>query len=324
VGAASASAASANPLLVIGEVLVDVVIDAGGTVTEHVGGSPANVAMGLSRLGHDATLCTCVGSDARGQLCRDHLEAQGVRVQVRATTEPTSVATATLDASGAAAYAFDLHWAPGPIDPGPFAHVHTGSIAATLAPGAADVSVALHAATPAATVSYDPNIRPSIMGDPQATRAQVESLIGVSDVVKASEDDVAYLYPGETIETVLARWLELGPALAVVTLGSQGVLYRCAADDEPANASAWASSVVDTVGAGDSFMAGLLSGLLDAGLLGGATACERLRAATGPLVAAAISRGLATSSLTVQRAGAYAPTRDETMTLISTRGRDHA
>jgi fructokinase len=260
-------------VLVVGEVLIDVVRTPDGSVTEHVGGSPANVATGLARLGHPTDFATTVGTDDHGNACLDHMQTRGVvTLPSSRTAEPTSVADATIDDSGAATYRFDLHWnlAPVPIrsDVG---HVHTGSIAATQAPGAARVLTTLREAHDRATISYDPNARPSIMGEPESVKPVMEGIIALSDVVKASEDDIAWLYPGRRLDDVLDDWHALGAALVLVTLGPEGVAFRVPATGEVIRYAAQVTdnaAVVDTVGAGDSFMAGLVSGLLDAGLLG--------------------------------------------------------
>jgi fructokinase len=303
----------ADRVLVIGEMLIDIVRTPDGAVAEFVGGSPANVAMGLARLGHPVDFATVLGEDDRGARCVSLLEDTGVDLLPGSLhPEATSTADATIDDSGAATYLFDLHWDLPTVDlPAGTAHVHIGSIATTLEPGEVEVTAALVRARPGATTSYDPNIRPSIMGAPDVVRARVEELVRLSDVVKASDEDLAYLYAGESPSAVMARWAQLGPGLVLVTMGGHGVTYRVSATGEEGREPARADTVVDTVGAGDSFMAGLVSGLLDSGLLGGGEARERLAAATRVDVAPAIARALSTSGVTVSRAGAYAPTRDE-------------
>lgn len=300
-------------LLVVGEALVDIVAAPSGERTEHVGGSPANVAMGLSRLGHEVDFAGCLGRDERGRRIADHLGGHGVRVLPESFgDDPTSTAVATLDDDGAATYEFDLHWdLPAIALPEGTGHLHTGSIGTVLEPGAASVTAALQAVRAHGTVSYDPNIRPSIMGDLDRVRARVEELVALSDVVKASEDDLELLYAGQPPEQVMAEWVQLGAGLAVVTLGADGVVFRVSSDQASGRSATRADHVVDTVGAGDSFMAGLVSGLVVAGLLGDPGARERLRSATLEEIQPAIDRGLATSAVTVGRAGAYAPVLDE-------------
>lgn len=304
---------AAQRVLVVGETLVDIVHTPDGAVAEHVGGSPANVAMGIARLGHDTILATSLGDDDHGTRCTEQITSQGVTIEnLDAGSHPTSTALATIDASGAAVYDFDLHWDLRPVTGlDSVAHVHTGSIAATLTPGAAVITQTLSDARENATISYDPNVRPTIMGGVEEVRERVEELIALSDVVKASEDDIEWLYAGESLPDVMAAWGQLGPGLVVITRGGHGVTYRVTATDEIADAPARVDQVADTVGAGDSFMAGLISGLLDAGLLGDDAARQRLSRATLAAVAGSIDRALATSAVTVGRAGAYAPTREE-------------
>ena len=304
---------STVPVVVVGELLVDIVHTPDGATAEHVGGSPANVALGLARLGHDTWFATLVGTDDRGIRCTAHVESGGVRLLPGSTSadHPTSTAAATLDESGAATYVFDLHWNLPPVRlPEGTGHLHIGSIGTTLRPGDEEVTAAVHRARTTGTISYDPNMRPTIMGSPEVVRGRVEELVALSDVVKCSEDDIEWLYPGRTPSDVMSRWAGLGAALTVVTLGPRGVVWRAASGEE-GNEPAQDVPVVDPVGAGDSFMAGLVSGLLDDGLLGSTDARGRLRAAGLSLVRPSIDRALATSGLTVRRAGAYAPTRQE-------------
>jgi fructokinase len=127
--------------LVIGESLIDLVHSADGSNHEHVGGSPANVAVGLARLGHDITFATLLGDDERGARIAGYLAGEGISLADGSVGKlPTSLATSTLDATGAATYSFDLAWALGELPPlDGLTHVHTGSIAATLEPGASAV-----------------------------------------------------------------------------------------------------------------------------------------------------------------------------------------
>lgn len=309
----AAELSEAQQVLVVGETLVDIVHTPDGAVAEHVGGSPANVAMGIARLGHATTLATTLGDDDHGTRCEEQITSHGVTIDNLDTgSHATSTAIATIDDSGAAVYDFDLHWDLRPVTGlDDFNHVHTGSIAATLTPGEAVVTQTLTDAREHATISYDPNVRPSIMGNVEEVRARVEELIGLSDVVKASEDDIDWLYAGESLPDVMAAWGRLGPGLVVITRGGDGVTYRVTSTGEVAQAPARVDQVADTVGAGDSFMAGLVSGLLDAGLLGGADARKRLGTSTLEAVVGSIDRALATSAVTVGRAGAYAPARAE-------------
>ena len=302
-------------VLVVGEALVDAVVKGGEVTAEHVGGSPANVAFGLGALGHNVSLATWIGPDERGERIVARCADAGVAVVPGSTgAERTSVAYASIDARGQATYRFDLTWAvPELGDTSNIGHVHTGSIAATIEPGGSQVVEVIRRLRGQATISYDPNMRPSLMGSPDEVRARVEELISLSDVVKASDEDIQWLYPGAFLPDVLRKWGELGAGVAVITRGGQGAVYavRSATTAEVTTVSAKATTVIDTVGAGDSFMAGLVSGLLDAGYLGGPGARERLRAAGIDDLRPAVDRATATSGVTVGHAGAYAPTRDE-------------
>jgi fructokinase len=300
-------------VLVIGEALIDIVTDPDGESVEHVGGSPANVAIGLARLDHPVDFATSLGQDPRGERIAAHLTRHGVTVLAASHGEdPTSTAVARLDTGGAATYEFDLYWNLPHIQlPDGTGHLHTGSIGAVLDPGAARVLEAMRAVRDLGTVSYDPNIRPGIMGDLDIVRDQVEGIIALSDVVKASEDDLELLYAGQSPSEVMVHWGELGASLCVVTRGEHGVAFRVTGTGEEGSAATAAERVVDTVGAGDSFMAGLISGLLASGLLGDPGARERLAGATLEQVRPAVDRGVATSGITVGKAGAYAPSLDE-------------
>lgn len=299
-------------ILVIGEALIDIVREAAGAHVEHVGGSPANVAVGLARLDHRVRLATALGADQRGERIADHLTRRGVRLDKRSfTTHPTSTAQVTFDADHNATYEFDIHWNLAPVKVGARdVHIHAGSLATALDPGAAHAREAMARHHETATLSYDPNIRPGIMGDLDTVRAGVEDLLTVVDVVKASTDDIDLLYPERSVDDVIEHWLSLGPALVVLTRGPDGVTYRTRTGD-PVSLPSTATAVVDTVGAGDSFMAGLLSGLMSLGLIGGPQARAALAQATPDAVRPAIERGLACSAVTVGYAGAYAPSLDE-------------
>ena len=297
--------------LVVGEALIDAVTSPDGTTVEHVGGSPANVAFGLAALQHEVDLATWIGLDERGARIEQVCRARGVRLTRGSQDAPaTPVAYATLADDGSAEYTFALDWQLSPVpSPAAYAHFHTGSIAAVLEPGGSAVRDLLAAARTYATISYDPNARPSLMGSPDDARATIEAVAALTDVIKLSDADVEWLYPGLDLSAVLARLGRLGPALVVVTLGPRGARARLTSCGEEIVLPAVPTLVVDTVGAGDSFMAGLLSGLLDAGLLGGASGRARLHRAGIDQITPALERGLASAACTVARAGAHAPTR---------------
>lgn len=304
-------------LTVIGEALVDVVQRSSG-VDAHVGGSPLNVAVGLARLDHAVQFIGRFGKDAYGESIAAHLRSSSVMVPLPPDGSPTGVATALIDDDGAASYTFDLAWdLPGLAARLPFmlqgtSLLHTGSIATMLEPGAADVLAAVEYAHPNATVSFDPNCRPSIIKDRAYARAQVERFVALADVVKASDEDLEWLYPGVDVLESARRWLGLGgsggPAVVVVTRGADGPWGVTAAGE--AQVGAPRVEVVDTVGAGDSFMAALLSAIVDRGLAG-AQNRDELHAMPAEVLEGLLNHAARAAAVTVSRPGANPPTRAE-------------
>lgn len=301
---------------VIGESLVDIIDDPRrrNTVPEaHPGGSPLNVAVGCSRLDLRTKLVTHFAEDPYGQMIADHLHSNGVDALVGGSL-PTSTAVASLDATGAAEYAFSISWdINGASIPALAAvessiHVHTGSIASVLTPGNKSVRRLIEAARPHATVSFDPNCRPAISRDAAEARSQAEDLVAASDIVKASDEDLRWLYPDRTLDESITAWLELGPALLALTRGADGpvIITRQGRVEMPGEAI----TVADTVGAGDSFMAGLISGLAQLDALG-AAARPRLRNITLDELHALASYANRAAAITCSRPGANPPTSAE-------------
>lgn len=304
---------SPDDVLVVGEALVDIVLADGRDPVEHPGGSPANVALGLARLGRSTSLLTRVGEDERGRSVLDHLRASGVDVLPASLTPgPTSTARATLDPQGVASYEFELDWRL-PEDTGldalpPFRALHTGSIAAFLEPGGDQVLDLVRQARGRMTVSYDPNARPRLMGEQDAAGQRVETIVGLSDLVKVSDEDLEWLCPGEAPEDVAVRWLALGPAVVVVTRGGEGAIARCAAGRVAVPGRR--IDLVDTVGAGDSFTSALLDHLAGADLLG-AERLDALRGVELGTVEAMLHHAVQVSAITCSRPGADPPRRSE-------------
>lgn len=296
--------------LVVGEALVDVVLRPGEAPADHPGGSPANVAIGLGRLGRRVDLLTWLADDAYGDLVRAHLTGSDVHVLAGdRTPDRTPVARAHVDAEGVATYEFDLTWdLPDRWDEDaePPVVVHTGSIATVIAPGGEAVAALLAARRTTSTLTYDPNLRPALMGSPEATLPVVERLVALADVVKVSDEDLGWLHPGVAPVEIARDWVRRGPALVVVTLGGDGALAITAGGEE-LTITAPKVAVADTVGAGDSFMGGLIDGLWSAGLLG-ADAREALRAVDRATVEQVLVRCARIAAITVSRPGANPPT----------------
>ncbi|SEI85372.1 fructokinase [Arthrobacter sp. yr096] len=287
-------------VVVIGEALVDVVSSAGVTV-EHPGGSPANVAYGLGRLGVNTALLTSIGDDDRAEVIEKHLLSvnvsllPGSRVPGR-----TATATAVLAADGSARYEFDVDWNLPPVAPLVLPRVlHAGSIATFLAPGATAVRNLLEQSHERCVVTYDPNIRPALLGSHSEARAIFEDLVPLTDVVKLSDEDAGWLYPRLSPDQAARHILELGSTLVAVTQGAEGSLL--ATSDTLITVPAVTSTVADTIGAGDSYMAALIYGILGRGTEGFA---PPVLESLGCLAATA-------AAITVRRPGANPPTSQE-------------
>jgi fructokinase len=299
---------SPDRALVIGEALIDIVERDGQIIGEHVGGSPLNVAIGLARLGRGVDFLTHVGDDPRGRRITEYVKQSGAElVPGSMTADHTPTALATLDESGSAQYVFDIDWElAGTPEVAPPLVAHTGSIATVLEPGCRAVAALLDAYHLSATLTFDPNVRPVLIEDQEQGRTRIDRLVERCDVVKASDEDMRWIDPNRTPEQVAQTWLALGPSIVAVTMGERGAFAMCAAGT--ARVQARPVDVVDTVGAGDAFMTGLIDALWLLGLLGADKRAELRRISvdtlTGVLQTATLS-----SALTVARAGADLPDR---------------
>ncbi|WP_426978204.1 carbohydrate kinase family protein [Pseudarthrobacter sp. O4] len=308
---ASSRAVGNTVLTVIGESLVDIIIDGqrAAATQAHPGGSPLNLAVGAARLDLRTTLVTHYAADPYGLMIEDHLQSNGVDV-INGGTAPTSTAVATLNADGAAEYTFAIRWdingasLPALAAVEGSTHVHTGSIATVLGPGDQVTLALVKAAHGHATVSYDPNCRPAISPDSVAARRQVELFVAASDIVKASDEDLHWLYPNRTPDETLEAWLGLGPAMVALTRGDAGPIILSARGR--VEMAAEPITVADTVGAGDSYMAGLISGLAQLGGLG-ATGRQRLQTLTLDQLYALAAYANRAAAITCSRQGASPP-----------------
>ena len=289
--------------LVIGESLIDIVES-----DEHVGGSPLNVAVGLARLGREVDFLTYIADDAYGRRITEYLNAAGVQlVSESRTAERTATARSTIAEDGSADYVFDLDWQLSGTPPvAPPLFVHTGSIAAVQDPGCLAVAALIDTYRVSATVTFDPNVRPSLIADRDLARERIEHLVERSDIVKVSEEDLRWLDPDRPPERIAQTWLALGPAIVAVTMADRGAAAVCAAG--VARVPARPVQVVDTVGAGDAFMVGLIDALWASDLLGAQRRAE-LAALDLDALTAALEAAGAAAALTVGRAGADLPDR---------------
>jgi fructokinase len=308
-----------RPLLtVVGEALIDLVPHGDpDSFRARPGGSPFNVAIGLARLGHRTALMARLADNAFGRILRRHAAAEGIDLSSAPhATEQTTLAVVSVDADAQASYDFyhqgtaDWQWTDAETArvPADTAVLHLGSVASWTPPGDLPILAAAsrlrHSGR--ALVSYDPNIRPALLGEPERARPLVERAVAVAHIVKASREDVEWLYPGGIVEAG-ARWLGLGALLVVITDGADGArLFRpgTAPGTAPLTRPGRKASVVDTVGAGDAFTAGLLSALVRREL----HTPELVVRASDEDLAAALDDAILVSALTCERIGADPPT----------------
>jgi fructokinase len=248
--------------LVVGESLVDIVRAADGTTTERPGGSAANVAVALARLGRPVRFATAYADDERGHAIARHLDDSGVALAGDPVALPrTSTAVATIQQDGSARYSFDLDWRLGPVPVGSPRFVHVCSLGAVVRPGADDVLRILDELRGSAVVSYDVNARPAVTGTGPDLVAAVERVATHADLVKVSDEDLAVLYPTFGVMGAAEHLLGLGPRAIALTRGEAGATWISAAGELSVPAAP--VDVVDTIGAGDTFAAALIDALWD-------------------------------------------------------------
>jgi len=307
-------------IAVVGEALIDLIGQPDGTYQAKTGGAPANVSIALARLGVDVTFVARMSVDAFGVKLHDWLAPESINLaHLIRTTDPTTLAVATLDDQGKAHYSF---YVQGTADWGlthddlaafvsspPDAFV-IGSVALVIEPGSQAIEQTasrLHTLG-TTTVVIDVNIRPGLGFDRDSERARVERQIGVAHIVKASDEDIAWLYSADEVESVAAAWSQSGRAI-VVTRGASGAsLY--VDGNRITDVPAPRIDVVDTVGAGDSFLGATLFGLQERDALG-SDATSRVRALTPGDWTDVLTMAARVGAITCSRAGCNPPTRAE-------------
>ena len=285
---------------VCGEVLIDELPS--GAV---VGGGPANTAKALARLGHTVSFIDGISTDVYGVNARAELVADGVDLSLSHSSDlPTATAVVTLAGDGAASYVFNLEntatfdfnssWLPDPSRLKP--HVlYIGTLATLVQPGADVLFEWAIACAEFAPIVFDPNIRTQVMNDRDKYVALVEKWVGISSVVKLSDEDFKWLYPGKSPENIAAQWLQGGVALVVITRGANGLVGYTS--DGVVEVGGQTVSVVDTVGAGDTVGAIIVQGLITDGLM-------NLR---GDTLKNLLHRAAVAAAITCSRAGAQPP-----------------
>src|SRR5829696_577964 len=254
-------------VLVGGEALFDLVLDGAGEIRGHAGGGPFNAARTVARLGQPSHFLGRLSRDRLGRTLAGMLTADGVGLDaVVETDDPTTLALAEVDDLGVARYRFYDRGTSAPgLDteaalaalPASVAILHVGTLGLTLEPMASALAEVAARLADTALISVDPNIRPWVITDGDAYRERLRGVLGHSHVVKVSEEDVDWLYPGRPAPEAARALLDDGPAVALLTRGGDGALVVTADDEVPVAAPK--VDVVDTIGAGDAFGGGFLA-----------------------------------------------------------------
>ncbi|GIL40494.1 carbohydrate kinase family protein [Roseiterribacter gracilis] len=291
-----------------GEAVVDF-LPADASWSARAGGSPFNVAIGLARLGVATGFLGRLSTDLFGDKFVAQLEREQIATSlVTRSTDPSLLAFVDLTQTtprygfyGNGAADFGLTAAPGLPDT--VRALHVGSLAWAMGSTAATLESLVAREFTRRLISFDPNPRPSLLGDAAAIRARFDRSLARAHIVKLSDEDLAFLLPGHTPDQAAELFVARGVLLAIVTRGTQDTIWRCAGGG--GTTPIVATAVADTIGAGDSFTAGLLAALsardLDSSTL--------LRAAPRELLAACIAEATRCASITCSRIGADPPHR---------------
>lgn len=308
-------------VVIVGEALIDLTANGRREFTALPGGAPANAAVALARLGVATEFMGRLSTDYFGELLTAHLSDNGVglRHAVR-TPRPTTLAVVRLSHEGSADYTFyvegtaDWHWSTDELPeltPASTSVLVAGSLALSIRPGAAVLEefIAAQHAAGAILIAYDPNVRPRLAQSRELEVVRVERQIRAAHLIKASDDDVSWLYPGTDTRLVARRWQQLSGGWVTITRGSRGAYAVCPSGEE-VSVPGRPVSVVDTIGAGDAFLAGLLAGLTKHHLLG-ATPAQTLGGLSAESVTGAMQDAVVVAALTCTRPGADPPTSAE-------------
>jgi fructokinase len=294
---------------VCGEVLIDLIPDGKGERVPHVGGGPANTAKSLARLGHDVYFIDGISSDKYGQMSRQELLDDEVKLDLALNSEkPTCLAIISLNESGGASYEFEIEgtatfdfsgsWLPDPSRYKPSV-LHIGTLVTVIQPGADVLYDWAMQVAEFAPIVFDPNVRSVVMNDRDKYLAAVERWVAISSVVKVSDDDLAWLYPDQQCADVAKRWISDGAALVVVTRGADGLVGYTA--DGVVEVPGVKVDVADTVGAGDTVGAIIVEAMIEKGILN----------LTGDTLKAVLNRAAIAAGITCSRKGAQPPYKHE-------------
>ena len=304
-------------ILTCGESLIDMLPrtteDGEAAFAPYAGGSVFNTAIALGRLGVPVQFFTGLSTDLFGAVLEERLQASNVDTALaKRSDRPTTLAFVKFE-DGHARYAFYdentagrmLTVADLPDVPDSVTACFFGSISLAVEPCATAYATLLERSAARKVVMIDPNIRPSFIGDETAYRARIAGLIAMADIVKLSDEDLAWLEGAGGTEDLARGLLARGPDLVCVTEGSEGAL--AVTETDTVRVPAQKVEVADTVGAGDTFSAGVLASLHQAGVL----TKEGVAALDAGTVRAALELGIRAAAVTVSRAGANPPWAEE-------------
>jgi fructokinase len=293
---------------VVGEVLIDLIPD----LDQHlavVGGGPANTAKALAKLGVKTYFIDGVSTDKYGQIAKAELLSANVLLDyAQFSNKPTCTAKVTLSSSGSASYEFaiadtatfdfSISWLPDPQILKPLL-LHIGTLATVIEPGASVLFEWAQRVAHVAPIVFDPNIRPTVLGNRDEYVKKIEKWVAISSAVKVSDEDLSWLYPGKSMDVIANKWLEVGVELVVVTLGDKGITtYRM---NEQISVDVVKVVVADTVGAGDTVGAVLVEAIVNNGL-------DKL---TGEVLKNMLNRAVKAAAITISRTGANPPSKEE-------------
>lgn len=307
-------------IVVVGEALIDLIQQADGSYQAKPGGAPANVSIALARLGTNVSYAGRLSTDSFGEKLHDWLSPENIDLSlVQRTSDPTTLAVASLDEEGKAHYSFYLNgtsdwgWTLGAfadLEVSPPAALVMGSVAMAINPGASvieNLAKNLHTHQHS-TVAMDLNIRPGLGFERDAEVIRIERQIAVAHIVKASDDDLVWLYPNRSPEDTALQWASQGNYV-VMTRGADGATLFTPAGVR-VDVSAPSITLVDTVGAGDSFLGATLFGLHRIDALG-SDASSRLSEVSSAQWSDILTRAAQVGAITCSRAGCNPPTLQE-------------
>ena len=293
---------------VCGEALIDL-IPRGEQKVAIVGGGPANTAKALARLGFDSYFIDGISTDSFGGMIKDQLLHDGVNLKyAHYSDKQTCTADVSLDKAGVASYVFTIDgtatfdftndWLPDPAQIKPVV-LQIGTLATIVQPAADVLLEWAKRVAKVAPLVFDPNVRSSVLPDRPKYQEAIAKWAAISEVIKVSEDDLAWLYPEQDQIAIAEEWIKGGSTLVIITKGSYGIIG--VTKDDVVSVPGVKIEVVDTVGAGDTVGAIVVEAIVERGL----------KVITGDVLREVLVRATKAAAVTCSRAGANPPTRAE-------------